>query len=174
MNRPLLHAATSTLLVLALMQAMAQTVPGNPTQRRVSLWLSSPSPAGQLERCGQPLPASRWGLAASDMWLASNAVGTRVQYRGRANGLDDLWAQHCFQLRSGDHILAQGALLPTHSARRLPASLPVLVLENRARHVPWLTLRCGFPDASSASPPPPQMPPNAIVPCPAGQQKTAP
>lgn len=121
------------------------TLAANP--RRIDLWLSPAPSDGQLQQCQQQQPESSWILAGKSLLLLSDANGIRVQQLGIDGSRNYAWTQRCLQLRDGVHVIVQGALIPANSARRLPAWLPVLVLENRARFAPEMTLHCGFPAA---------------------------
>lgn len=139
------------LVVLALLHAgngdatAADTLPA-----RVALWLSAPPGDGRLESCAQAAPAAAWQLAQADAALVRLGQDLQLQRLAEAGSRGVAWTQRCFQLRHGTRVLLQGAVVPAESARLLPPPLPVLVLENRARHVPVLALACGFPARTTA------------------------
>ena len=122
-----------------------------PLPSRIALWLSPPPADGRLEACWQDKAATAWQLAQQDLLRVRIGQDLQLQRLDEAGSRSRAWTQRCFQLRDGTRILLQGALVPAESARLLPATLPVLVLENRARHVPVLRLGCGFPARSATS-----------------------
>lgn len=142
--------------LVALLVVLALLHPGNARSTetlpaRVALWLSAPPTDGRLGSCAQTRAATAWQLAQADAALVRLGQGLQLQRLAEAGSRGATWTQRCFQLRHGAHVLMQGAVVPAESARLLPPSLPVLVLENRARHVPVLTLSCGFPVRTTAS-----------------------
>ncbi len=122
-----------------------------PLPSRVALWLSPPPANGRLDACGQKRTATAWHVAQPDLLRVRVRQDLQLQRLDDAGSRTVAWTQRCFQLRDGHRVLLQGALVPAESARLLPAALPVLVLENRARHVPVLRLGCGFPARPAAA-----------------------
>ena len=122
-----------------------------PFPGRVALWLSPPPPNGRLDACARDAAVTAWRLAQLDLVRVRVGQALHLQGLNDAGSRTPAWTQRCFQLRDGHRVLVQGALVPAESARLLPAALPVLVLENRARHVPVLRPGCGFPARLAAA-----------------------
>lgn len=115
---------------------------------RVDLWLTE-SPDGRLETCADTSRTAPWTLARQGLRMdwTKDARAETIRLSQLGPGGNDLgWTQRCFQLRDpSGRVLGQGGIVPQESARRVLPSTPVLVLENRAAHIPTMTLGCGFP-----------------------------
>ena len=141
------------------LRAMSQTAPAQPQRWQtlamgnnaspqpqwVDLWLSAPPADGNLQACTADVPARQWRLAVAAVQLSVTGAGHRLQRLGQEAAQGEAMTQRCFQLRVGEQVLVQGAVVPTASARRLHPPLWVLALENRARYQPEMVLACGFP-----------------------------
>lgn len=124
-----------------------------PATGPVELWLTPPPDPGRLASCGLADAGRPWVLAQEHALLtrlaSSQGNSVRVGRLGPGGARDD-WLGQCFQLRRGSTVLWQGALVSAGHAQAL--ALPVLELENRARHEPRLTLSCGLPAQAAPGP----------------------
>ena len=128
--------------------------------RHVDLWLSPPPADGALESCAEAVPRE-WALAQAGARVQSFGappVQTLSLPRLNAEASNITATQRCFQWRNGEQIIAQGAVLPRESARRISKPMLVLVLDQRSKTAPSLSLTCGFPEA----------PPRTLWVCPNG------
>ena len=136
-------------LVLALtLAASLQTLAQTPLPRHIDLWLSDPPADGQLEGCTDKTPR-HWSPAQTGVLLQSSGDPPAQQFslhHLNADTNSTSATQRCFQWRVGEQVLAQGAVVPRDSSRRVAKPMLILVLDHLSRNTPTFELACGFPD----------------------------
>ena len=142
------HRFILALALAASAQVNAQVHAQAQLPRHIDLWLSDPPADGQLEGCTDKTPR-HWSPAQTGVLLQSRGDPPAQQFslhHLNADTNSTSATQRCFQWRVGEQVLAQGAVVPRESSRRVAKPMLILVLDHRSRNAPTLELACGFPD----------------------------
>ena len=147
--RRIKHQNRCHRFILALvLAASAQVHAQAQLPRHIDLWLSDPPADGQLEGCADNTPR-HWSRVQSGALVQSIGQPPAQQLsllRLNADASSPSATQRCFQWRVGEQVLAQGAVVPQETSRRVAKPMLILVLDHLSRNAPNLALACGFPD----------------------------
>lgn len=142
------HVAFAALALGFNVTAQAATPP---LPHHIDLWVSPPPDDGNLETCADR-QLSEWEKIQSHVPVVGGGQenpSIKLSRLARISANPEV-TQRCFQLRQNSEVIAQGAILPEESARRLGIPMLVLVLHYRSAAEPEFRLGCGFPPVETS------------------------